>query len=76
MLRRALTALQQAPGRRERPKRRITRNLRVALGPDALQRLVQDCEEGMSQDAAARKYGVSQSSVSKYVLAARGAEKP
>lgn len=34
--------------------------------------MVQDCESGMSQDVVARKYSVSQSSVSKYVLEARG----
>lgn len=60
---------------REAPRRRPTRpelrkrNLRIALGPDLLKRLVVDCARGESQAAVAQRYAIAQSSVSKYVRA-------
>ena len=43
----------------------------MVIGTDRVAQMVQDCEDGMSQSAVAQKYGVSQSSVSKYVLISR-----
>ena len=45
--------------------------LTVAVDPEQVTRMAQDCEDDMSQSRVADKYSVSQSSVSKYVLTAR-----
>lgn len=70
-LQQALNAARTAPPRSPVRDVKVKRKLAVAIGPDRVAQMVQDCERGMSQDAVARTYGVSQSSVSKYVLTAR-----
>lgn len=70
-LHRVLEAVRMAPVEKRQPRPHTVRRLTVAIGSEMVRRMVDDCERGLSQTAAARKYGVSQSSVSKYVLAAR-----
>ena len=72
-LERVLHAAKTAPRRGPAPRDiKAKRKLAVAIGPDQVAQMVQDCVGGMSQSAVAHKYGVSQSSVSKYVLESRG----
>ena len=72
-LARAALATREAPKRpRRAPKARSQRNLRVALGPDVLAQIVADRARGDSQVTVAKRYGIAQSSVSKYVALASG----
>ena len=70
-LQRALNAARTASPRGPARDIKVKRKLAVVIGPDRVAQVAQDCEDGMSQSAVAQKYGVSQSSVSKYVLTSR-----
>ena len=67
-LHQALRQLHEAPHQqRDRTPTRRNLSLIDTLGPATVRRMVADYAAGMSQTAAARKYGVAPSSVWRYV---------